>query len=175
MKPAWDQLATSFADSKTAVIADVDCTKDDSKDLCSKYGVRGYPTIKYFTSSTDPMGDKYEGGRDLAALKEFASENLGPSCGPANLDLCSDEDKAEIAKYQAMDAAELQATVDASTKAQEDAEATFKAEVEKLQAKYNELMAAKDAAIEAATKVEGLKMMKVILASSKSAAAKDEL
>ena len=40
------------------LIADVDCTKDNSKDLCSKHGVRGYPTLKYFSDSTDPMGDK---------------------------------------------------------------------------------------------------------------------
>jgi hypothetical protein len=37
---------------------------------------QGYPTIKYFT--TDPMGDKYEGGRDYDALKEWCDENLGP-------------------------------------------------------------------------------------------------
>lgn len=40
----------------------------------SKYGVRGYPTIKYFTSSTDPMGDAYEGGRTFDDLKKFATE-----------------------------------------------------------------------------------------------------
>lgn len=39
---------------------------------------QGYPTIKYFTDSTDPMGDKYEGGRDYDALKEWCDENLGP-------------------------------------------------------------------------------------------------
>ena len=50
MKPAWDQLSDEFKSSKTVVVADVDCTVH--KDLCGKYGVRGYPTIKYFTSST---------------------------------------------------------------------------------------------------------------------------
>ena len=50
-------------------IADVDCTKDNSKDLCSKFGVKGYPTIKAFTAA-DPGGAPYEGGRDLASLKE---------------------------------------------------------------------------------------------------------
>lgn len=175
MKPAWDQLTEEFEGNSNVVIADVDCTKDESKDLCSKYGVRGYPTIKYFTSSTDPMGDKYEGGRDFSALKDFASENLGPSCGPDNLDLCSEEEVAEIEKFQAMDAKELQKVVDESAKAVEDAEANFKAEVEKLQAKYNDLMKEKDTAIETAGKVPGLKMMKIVLASSKSKNAKDEL
>merc|ERR1719174_3490466 len=102
MKPAWDQLSGDFADSTAVAIIDVDCTKDDSKDLCSKYGVKGYPTIKYFTSSTDPLGDKYEGGRTYDDLKKFADENLGPSCSPAELDLCNDEQKAEIEKFQAI-------------------------------------------------------------------------
>ena len=97
-----------FAESSTAVIADVDCTKDDSKDLCSKMGVKGYPTIKYFTEATAATGDSYEGGRSYADLKKWADENLGPSCSPANLDLCNDEQKEEIEKYQAMDVSELQ-------------------------------------------------------------------
>jgi len=74
MKPAWDQLAAAFEGSSTAIIGDVDCTSDKSKDLCSKYGVRGYPTIKYFTESTDPLGDSYDGGRDFDALKAFADD-----------------------------------------------------------------------------------------------------
>lgn len=173
MKPAWDQLTESFADSTTTVIADVDCTKDDSKDICSKYGVKGYPTIKYFTDSTDPMGDKYEGGRDFESLKSWADENLGPSCSPKNLDLCSDEQKAEIEKYQAQDPAELKAKVDAATAAAEDAESTFKAEVEKLQKKYEKLSKDKDTAVEAAATPE-LRVIKMVLAAG-AKDAKDEL
>jgi len=45
MKPDWDALGSEYADSKTVVIADVDCTAA-GKPLCEKYGVRGYPTIK---------------------------------------------------------------------------------------------------------------------------------
>merc|ERR1719261_1617394 len=74
MKPAWEQLEKSFEGNNGVAIVDVDCINDVNKDLCSKYGVRGYPTIKYFTDSTDPMGDKYEGGRTYADLKKFADE-----------------------------------------------------------------------------------------------------
>lgn len=177
MKPAWDQLTSEFEGNDGVVIADVDCTKDDSKDLCSKYGVRGYPTIKYFTSSTDPMGDKYEGGRDLDSMKEFASENLGPSCGPDNLDLCDDDQVTEIKKYQAMSRETLQETVDASAKSIEDAETHFKTEVEKLQKNYEALQKSKDEEIEKASSVEGLKTMKMVLSSAARSDddAKDEL
>jgi len=150
MKPDWEKLTNDFAESSTAVIADVDCTKDDSKDLCSKMGVKGYPTIKYFTEATAATGDSYEGGRSYADLKKWADENLGPSCSPANLDLCNDEQKEEIEKYQAMDVSELQEMVDTKTAAAEEAEKTFKDEVSKLQKKYEELQSEKDAAVEAA-------------------------
>ena len=41
----------------------------------------------------------WQGGRDYDALSAFAKENLGPSCGPANLDLCDADQKAEIEKF----------------------------------------------------------------------------
>lgn len=174
MKPTWDDLAKEYEGRNDVLIVDVDCTKDASKDLCSKYGVRGYPTIKYFTSSTDPMGDAYEGGRDLDALKTFAEENLGPSCGPDNLDLCDETQKAEIAKFQAKSQAELQEMVDAAKAAVDGAEKTFKDEVSKLQKKYEQLMGEKDAAVKAAATPE-LKYAKIVLAAMKASAAKDEL
>ena len=55
MQPDWDSLASAFEDSKKVLIADVDCTAA-GKPLCDKYGVRGYPTIKYFTSETAEDG-----------------------------------------------------------------------------------------------------------------------
>lgn len=150
MKPAWDKLAKDFKDSKTAAIIDVDCTTDSNKDVCSKYGVRGYPTIKYFTGSTDPMGDKYEGGRDYDSLKEFATENLGPSCGYDNLDLCDDEQKAEIEKVAAMSDEDRAARLKELDDSVEKAETDFKKAVEKLQKTYEKLSKDKDDTIAAA-------------------------
>jgi len=107
MKPAWDQLMEEFKDSATSLVADVDCT-EGGKDLCEKVGVQGYPTIKY----GDPEDLKdYEGGRDLDSLKKFASENLGPQCGPANLDLCSDDVRKKIEGYMKMSLDRLQGKI----------------------------------------------------------------
>merc|ERR1719183_3104694 len=173
MKPAWDKLTAEFEGNDAVAIVDVDCTKDASKDLCSKYGVKGYPTIKYITGSTDPLGDKYEGGRTFEDLKKFADENLGPSCGPDNMDLCNDEQKANIEKFQAMDAADLKAAIDAKTDAQTAAEKYFKDELAKLQAKYEELSKDKDAKVaEAST---DLSTMRIVHAAASKSDAKDEL
>ena len=153
MKPAWDQLSDEFSGSKTVIIADVDCTVEQS--LCSKYGVRGYPTIKTFTGNPD--GDAYEGGRDFDALKKFADESLGPSCSNDNIDLCDDDQKATLEKYNKMSAAERKKIVDDTDKEIADLEENFKSEVKKLQASYEQLMADKDATIKAVqTKELGL-------------------
>jgi len=161
MKPAWDELMEKFKDSKTALVADVDCTVH--QDLCSKHGVQGYPTIKY----GDPNNmEDYQGGRSLDDLEKFATENLGPSCGPSNLDLCDDAQKKEIESALALDAAALDAKIAEGEKKLSDAEDTFKSEVEKLQAKYESLVKEKDETI-ASVKKGGLGMLKSVKASKK--------
>jgi hypothetical protein len=167
MKPAWDKLMDAFKDSKTALIADVDCTAA-GKPLCDSNGVRGFPTIKY----GDPADlQDYNGGRDFDALKKHADSNLGPQCGPKNLDLCSDAQKAEIEKVMAMSEADIDAKIKESEQALEDAETTFKSEVEKLQKSYEGLMKAKDDKI-AEVKSSGLSVYKQVKAAK---ASKDEL
>jgi hypothetical protein len=87
-----------FKGSSTSGVYDVDCTAD-GKELCEKSGVQGYPTIKY----GDPGDLKdYDGGRTYADLKKFADENLGPTCGPANLDLCDEKKKKKVEEYMKM-------------------------------------------------------------------------
>jgi protein disulfide-isomerase A6 len=159
MKPAWDKLMEEFKDSKTAVVADVDCTVH--QDLCGKHGVQGYPTIKY----GDPNNmEDYQGGRDFDDLQKFAKENLGPSCGPSNVDLCDAEQKAKIQAFQALSSEELATKIAAEEKKITDAEENFKAEVEKLQANYEKLSKSKDETI-ANVKKQGLGMMKSVKAS----------
>jgi len=171
MKPAWDKLMGDFADSKTALVADVDCTAD-GKPLCDANGVQGFPTIKY----GDPNAlEKYEGGRDYDALKKFADENLKPLCSPSNMDLCEDDQKEELNKLMAMDMADLEAAVKDGEDKIENAEKTFKTELQKLQDSYQKLMKDKDDTI-ASVKSSGLGQMKSVLAHRKKGGDdKDEL
>jgi len=172
MKPAWDQLGDAFEGSKTVVIGDVDCTVE--KDLCSKYGVQGYPTIKYFTGATAAEGDSYEGGRDFDSLKKFADESLGPSCGPKDRDLCSAEQLEKIDAVSALSAEDRQASIDKETAAQDAAEKHFKDELEILQATYKKLMEEKDATV--AEIAPRLKLLRQVHAYETSKGdAKDEL
>ena len=107
MKPAWDKLTKDFEGSSTSLVADVDCT-ESGKDLCETQGVQGFPTIKY----GDPGDLKdYQGGRDYEELKKFASENLGPTCGPDYMELCDAKSKDKINKYMAMSTVDLEAKI----------------------------------------------------------------
>uniref|UniRef100_A0A6T9T8Z7 Thioredoxin domain-containing protein n=1 Tax=Alexandrium catenella TaxID=2925 RepID=A0A6T9T8Z7_ALECA len=107
MKPAWDRLMDDFKGSSTSLVADVDCI-DSGKDLCEKYGVEGFPTIKH----GDP-GDlqDYQGGRSYEDLKKFADENLGPTCGPTSLDLCSADVRAKMEGFMKMTADRLEGKI----------------------------------------------------------------
>jgi len=101
-------LMDEFKDSPTALVADVDCTAE-GKDLCEKFEVRGYPTIKY-----GDVGDlkDYNGGRSLEDLKKFAEESLGPTCGPGeNLEHCDAETKPKMEAYAKMSAGKLEGKI----------------------------------------------------------------
>jgi hypothetical protein len=169
MKPAWDELMGDYAGSKTALVGDVDCTAE-GKPLCDANGVKGFPTIKW----GEPAAlQDYEGGRSLEDLKKFAAENLKPMCSPANIDLCDDEKKAEIEKFQAMSGDDLKAAITEKEQEQEQAEADFKKSVEKLQKKYEKLQRKKDKKLKA-IKDSGLGMMKAV-AGAAAAGDKEEL
>jgi len=166
MKPDWDKLMAEYVDHPSILIADVDCTAD-GKSLCDEIGVRGYPTIKY----GDPANmEDYKGGRTFDALQKFAQENLGPTCGPSNLDLCDDEKKATIAKYSAMSLADLDAIITESDEKATKAESDFKNFVEGLQKQYESESKKKDDAV-ASIKSSGLGFAKAV----KAAKQKEEL
>jgi len=171
MKPAWDKLMKEYKDSATALVADVDCTAA-GKPLCDANGVQGFPTIKY----GDPSAlEKYEGGRDFDSLKKFADENLKPMCSPANMDLCDDDQKAELNKLMEMDLGDLEKAITEGEQKITDAETTFKTELQKLQDQYQELMKTKEDTI-AEVKSSGLGRMKSVLAHrNKGSDDKDEL
>ena len=142
MKPAWDKLGDEYKSSKTVIIADVDCTKE--QDLCQKYGVQGYPTIKYFTGATAATGDAYQGGRDYDTLSKWAKDNLGPTCGAENIDLCTDDQKAIIKEKQALSDADLDAEIAAAEGEIKQADTDLEELLKSLQAQYEAGKKAKD-------------------------------
>jgi len=172
MKPAWDRLMREFEESETALVADVDCTAD-GKALCSKVGVKGYPTLKY----GDPNNlEDYKGGRDYDDLLTFAKENLGPTCGPDNMELCNAEEKAKIEAIMAKGLETLNAEIKEIDDTIKNAEENFEKEVKKLQETYEQLTKEKEEVV-AGAKDKDLGLLKTVRAHLQSTAAEkhDEL
>lgn len=75
LAPVYEELATTFESSKDKVsIAKVDA--DAEKELGKRFGVQGFPTLKWFDGKSDKPED-YNGGRDLESLQEFVSKKTG--------------------------------------------------------------------------------------------------
>lgn len=73
MAGAWGELGTEYQDHSTVLIADVDCTQQQS--VCEDHGVRGYPSLKYFKAG-NKVPESYSGGRSKEALKSFIETTL---------------------------------------------------------------------------------------------------
>jgi len=157
MKPSWDRLMEEFKDSKSGIVADVDCTVEE--ELCSKHGVEGYPTIKHGTVGN--LQD-YNGEREYDDLLKFAKENLGPTCGPKNLDLCSEEQKKAISTAQALKDDDLKKQIKDIEDAVTKEEKSFEDAVQQLQKKYEEMSKAKDDKIAKLKKDGDISTLKMI-------------
>jgi len=67
-KPAYSSAATKAKETKTGILAAVDCTVD--KRVCQEAGVSGYPTLKVYVGGMDL---DYSGARTESALLDFLS------------------------------------------------------------------------------------------------------
>ena len=75
LAPIYDELASHFASVADKVtIAKVDA--DAEKDLGRRFGVQGFPTLKWFDGSSEEPED-YRSGRDLESLTKFVEEKTG--------------------------------------------------------------------------------------------------
>lgn len=107
MTPAFDELGAVYnGPASSTLIAYVDCTVET--DLCGKYEVQGYPTLKVFTQETGlAKGKPYEGGRDAASLKKYVEENFISKCAVSTSEGCTDKEKAFISKMKSSSKTEL--------------------------------------------------------------------
>ncbi|KAG8052238.1 hypothetical protein GUJ93_ZPchr0001g32744 [Zizania palustris] len=76
LAPTYEKLASVYKLDEGVVIANLDA--DKHKDLAEKYGVTGYPTLKFFPKG-NKAGEDYDGGRDLDDFVKFINEKCGTS------------------------------------------------------------------------------------------------
>jgi len=100
LAPVYEQLAQDFSFAKDkVVIAKVDA--DAEKSLGKRFGVQGFPTIKFFNGK-DEKPEDYNGGRDIESLTKFITEKTGvklkkKAAEPSAVEMLTDTTfKAEI-------------------------------------------------------------------------------
>jgi len=74
LAPAYEQVGDTFAKNKNVVVAKVDA--DKYRDLGARFGVSGFPTLKWFPAGSKTPED-YEGGRDAQDIIEFINRRAG--------------------------------------------------------------------------------------------------
>jgi len=133
MKPDWDKLGSKFADSEVVVIGDVDCTDKKGESLCGKYGVKGYPTIKYKLADDKSFKD-YQGAREFGPLKDFTDKTFKMPCDVKTKKGCAPNEVEFIDKWAGKSAEEIsteKSSRDAELKALRKEKADAQAELRK--------------------------------------------
>ncbi|XP_074563988.1 protein disulfide isomerase-like 2-2 [Curcuma longa] len=74
LAPIYEKVANAYKLEEDVVIANLDA--DKYKDLAEKYGVSGYPTLKFFPKG-NKAGEDYEAGRELDDFVIFINEKCG--------------------------------------------------------------------------------------------------
>ncbi|KAH8600224.1 thioredoxin-like protein [Bisporella sp. PMI_857] len=100
LAPVYEQLAHEFAFAKKdkLIIAKVDA--DAEKSLGKRFGVQGFPTIKFFNGKDEKPID-YNGGRDLESLSAFLTEKTGvkpkkKAVAPSQVEFLNDKSFKEV-------------------------------------------------------------------------------
>ncbi|KAF9884593.1 hypothetical protein FE257_001415 [Aspergillus nanangensis] len=99
LAPIYEQLGSAFAHAEDKVtVGKVDA--DENRDLGKRFGIQGFPTLKWFDGKSDEPED-YKGGRDLESLSAFITEKTGvkprgPKKEPSNVEMLTDSSFSEI-------------------------------------------------------------------------------
>lgn len=75
LAPVYEEVGQAFASVSDKVsVAKVDA--DEHRDVGRRFGVQGFPTLKWFDGKSDKPED-YKGGRDFESLTSFITEKSG--------------------------------------------------------------------------------------------------
>lgn len=75
LAPVYEELGQSFAFASDKVtVGKVDA--DEHRDLGRRFGIQGFPTLKWFDGKSDKPED-YKGGRDLESLAGWITDKTG--------------------------------------------------------------------------------------------------
>ncbi|KAF9436197.1 hypothetical protein BGZ76_004581 [Entomortierella beljakovae] len=75
LSPIYDKIADAFTEQEDKVmIAKIDA--DEFRTLGHRFGIKGYPTIKWFPHGIDGPVEPYNGKRDFESIRSFVQEKI---------------------------------------------------------------------------------------------------
>lgn len=74
LAPVYEKVALAFKNEPNCVVAKVDA--DEQKELGSRFGISGFPTIKFFPKNNKD-GEEYNSGRSEEDFISFLNEKCG--------------------------------------------------------------------------------------------------
>ncbi len=169
----WEKLAEEWKDHPVGLIAEVDCTDEDSHNICEEMEVDQYPTLLY----GDPFeASQYDGSLKLEDLSAFAKENLvTPTCSPANLEACDEETQRFIATLHEKEVEELEELEETAARLLHEAHLEYEDEIERLQTMRETLDSKHQEKIEAIHQEYNYKYLRQVLSRKRVDFESDEL
>lgn len=73
LAPVYEKVAETFRNDPNCVVANVDADEAANRPLSEKYGISGFPTIKFFPKDNKD-GEEYDGGRDEQDFIDFLNK-----------------------------------------------------------------------------------------------------
>jgi len=76
LAPVYEKLGTTYKNDKNVVIAKMDADQSSNRPVSEKYGVTGFPTLKWFPKD-NKEGVAYESGRSGEDFVKYINERSG--------------------------------------------------------------------------------------------------
>ncbi|KAK9893744.1 thioredoxin-domain-containing protein [Cystobasidium minutum MCA 4210] len=80
----WERLGNTFADEESILIGQLDADNAENKPAAARFGVKGFPTIKFFPADGSAPLD-YNGPRSEEAFIEYINKAAGTNRLPGGL------------------------------------------------------------------------------------------
>ena len=136
MRPEWEKLAEiAPLTHKNIVVADVDCTTD--KEVCDRFSVGGFPTIKYFEPHSESGEDYGENDRTAASFQKWVDKHLSSyKCNMKEQENCSEEQVAFLETLKRKSLEDMSLLMEKNSKDLQDAKNVHEELLKELQAKF---------------------------------------
>ncbi len=71
-QPVWNKFSSNMSNKKINV-KNIKCDRKENEELCKKFNVQGYPTVKMISNNNTI---EYNGNRTVEDLEKFANQNM---------------------------------------------------------------------------------------------------